>query len=239
MTREELNARINAAEEKIAKKHTAIEKHEKAIEKRRDIIAAAGFERTAEFKDIPYAPENMDARLASLEIEHLFNDIDTARETIKTTEATIAKYREAIAKADADAEIVLPSVLEIMEAGLVESWDRWDAERVAFLRTKKAEMDRRDFYKMYGTETDILAMTAEQRHANNVRDAHAMVLNLAKRVSAKVGTITNWNGLSSVMGAYGPTLNGFVEGTDGRAIVETITAGGWNIQRFHVRTIIK
>lgn len=50
-----------------------------------------------------------------------------------------------------------------------------------------------------------------------------------------VGKITDATRLR--IGAKGD-LNGYIEGTDGTAKVQTIEAGGWNIQCYHFRTLI-
>lgn len=55
------------------------------------------------------------------------------------------------------------------------------------------------------------------------------------RTNAIVGEITNASGLS--VGAKGD-LNGYIIGKKGRAKVQTIGAGGYNIQCFHFRTLI-
>lgn len=58
---------------------------------------------------------------------------------------------------------------------------------------------------------------------------------IIERTNAIVGTITDASNLR--VGATGE-LNGFVIGTKGKAKVQTIGAGGYNIQCFHFRTLI-
>lgn len=58
---------------------------------------------------------------------------------------------------------------------------------------------------------------------------------IIERTNAIVGTITDASGLT--VGAK-DDLNGYIDGTRGRAKVKTIGAGGYNIQCFHFRTLI-
>lgn len=58
---------------------------------------------------------------------------------------------------------------------------------------------------------------------------------IIERTNAIVGEITDASGLS--VGAKGD-LNGYIVGKKGRAKIQTIGAGGYNIQRFHFRTLI-
>lgn len=58
---------------------------------------------------------------------------------------------------------------------------------------------------------------------------------IIERTQAIVGTITDASFLE--IGAKND-LNGYIIGTDGVAKVDTIGAGGWNIQCFHFRTLI-
>lgn len=58
---------------------------------------------------------------------------------------------------------------------------------------------------------------------------------IIERTNAIVGKITDASGLS--IGAK-DDLNGYIVGTNGRAKVQTIGAGGYNIQCFHFRTLI-
>jgi hypothetical protein len=73
-----------------------------------------------------------------------------------------------------------------------------------------------------------------------VRDARAFVLDLLNRTKEITGEITSWAGVHLTVGTNGfPVLNGYVEGKEGRALVESIYAGGYNIQRLHVRVLVK
>jgi len=58
---------------------------------------------------------------------------------------------------------------------------------------------------------------------------------IIERTNHYVGQITDASNLT--IGAKGD-LNGFIEGTDGGANVQTVGAGGYNIQCFHFRTLI-
>lgn len=58
---------------------------------------------------------------------------------------------------------------------------------------------------------------------------------IIERTNAIVGTITDANNLE--IGEKGD-LNGYIVGTRGKAKVQTIGAGGYNIQCFHFRTLI-
>lgn len=67
------------------------------------------------------------------------------------------------------------------------------------------------------------------------RDADAKYDFIIERTNAIVGTITDASNLR--IGAKGD-LNGFIIGEKGKARVETIGAGGYNIQCYHFRTLI-
>jgi hypothetical protein len=66
-------------------------------------------------------------------------------------------------------------------------------------------------------------------------DKKAKMLDLITRINSVVGSMTNADRLS--VDPKG-NLNGIIQGTHGAARVETIGAGGWNIQCFHFRTLV-
>lgn len=67
------------------------------------------------------------------------------------------------------------------------------------------------------------------------QDKRAKMLDLVQRINAVVGTITD---ASSLQVSAKGNLDGFIVGEKGKARIETISAGGYNIQCFHYRTLV-
>lgn len=78
-------------------------------------------------------------------------------------------------------------------------------------------------------------MSDEKLEKEARRSADAYVMDLIRRVTKKVGTITDYSDLT----VHGPAINGRVIGDRGSTYVDTITAGGYNIQRLHYRVILR
>lgn len=68
------------------------------------------------------------------------------------------------------------------------------------------------------------------------KDINMLYWDLVNRITAVAGEIIDANNLS--IGAKG-NLNGIVKGSLRNVSVETIPAGGYNVQRFHFRTLVK
>lgn len=108
----------------------------------------------------------------------------------------------------------------------------------------KADYLEKPFKKKFGVSVDyamsLWHATDEQIHEDNVKEGKRVILDLVNRVTKITGPILDWTGLYARPGNGGWTvLNGFVEGEDGKASVETILAGGYNIQKLHCRTLVK
>lgn len=66
------------------------------------------------------------------------------------------------------------------------------------------------------------------------REMRSKMLDLAQRIGEKVGRITDAAGLHVQNGE----IAGVIYGENGSATIQTIGAGGYNIQRFHFRTLV-
>lgn len=99
---------------------------------------------------------------------------------------------------------------------------------------------RKEFGVSVDYARDLWSRTPEQIHARNVKEGQRVILDLTDRVTKITGPVTSYAGLHLTQGNGGwAVLNGIVEGEDGKASVDSILAGGYNIQRLHVRTLVK
>lgn len=212
---ETLKERIEKATAKIERKENTIAKKTALIEKKTD----------------------------ECEKEWLREDIARLNDEIEETKNTIAKYEKQLA-GEMERESLLtkeiPESMKKMESELVTEWDAYDKNHRDKIREAKRTMSYEEFSKKFSTNEryDLMYQTDEQIHNNNERDAKIMIVNLFNRVKAITGEVTDWSDLKCELGNMGAVLTGFVIGKEGRAEVETILAGGYNIQRLHIRTLV-
>ena len=113
-----------------------------------------------------------------------------------------------------------------------------DLARVKFVETKKSDYYSYDQNFGYGArEGEYVLISFDDERLSKIIEAEkkAKYEDLCNRISAVVGEITDVSNLR--IGAKG-NLDGIVTGTKGKARVETIGAGGWNIQIFHYRVLV-
>lgn len=113
---------------------------------------------------------------------------------------------------------------------------------------KAAGVDRQSYLRKVRNNytQDVLAMAevgkpGEKRFEDKLEEeltneVNAKRLDLYYRCTGAVGVITDAKGL--YVGNNG-SLNGFVVGENGKAEIETILAGGYNIQCLHYRVLVK
>ena len=227
---ETLKERIAKAEEKIDKKRNTIAKKTAQIEKKEAEMA-----KTAEERDRYWI---------ECDIGWLKDDLKRLSSEIKETEKTIENYRAQLAgeiKRQNTLTLEVPETLKALQTELVTEWDIFDKKRRERMQADYREMNYRDFCIKYrGQDTELRRKSDEEIHTGNVRDAEAIILNLVNRVKGITGEITSWDGVTLQPDNNGwSILNGYVEGKEGRCQVESIGAGGYNIQRYHIRVLVK
>lgn len=110
-----------------------------------------------------------------------------------------------------------------------EAWKQFDRERGAINEAFKARYGHLEQY-MIGFKVDW------DRFENDIKnEADRKYDFIIERTNEIVKVITDASGLN--VGDKGD-LNGYIIGTAGTAKVQTIGAGGYNIQCFHFRTLI-
>jgi predicted nucleic acid-binding Zn-ribbon protein len=226
-----LEERIQKAKEKIIKKQNILDKKQKIVDNEKSEIAC--------LSDISKK------RSLEVDIEFLEWDIRTLKSEIETTKKTLEKYRKQlygeIAREKSWIDEV-PEVLKSFQIELVSKWDEHDIQKRDRIRKACKELPYDELKQMYHWRDREWAMytTDDQIHESNEKDAISMILNLVNRVKDITGEITDWSGLTVTVGTWGgAVLNGYVGGKEGRCCVESIGAGGYNIQRYHIRVLVK
>lgn len=166
---------------------------------------------------------------------------------------TLAKYQKQLKEEEIKSNILnnLPQVLIDFKNNLIKHWDEYDTWKKQTIKEEYKNQPqgigteyRQWQYNMrekWGRGWyDFLYITSEQIHKNNVKDAESLVLNLINRTIEFTGEITDCSGLSLDNDNQGYLIiNGLVIGEKGKARVESIGAGGYNIQRYHIRVLVK
>lgn len=236
---ETLKERIEKNNTKIEKKYGTIEKKTKLIEKKKDIVRKAGFDPDG---DIYQTRDNNEAYWAMCDISSLKDDIKRINKEIPEIKALVEKYEKQLA-GEIEKENMfmreIPEAMKVFQEELANRWDEWDKAWREMLKAKYKEMSYSEFVHKYSYNAyESMYTTDEQIHENNLRDSKLIILDLYNRVKAITGEITSWDDLRVEAGNMGAVLNGIVYGKTGKAEVESIYAGGYNIQRLHVRTLV-
>ena len=112
-----------------------------------------------------------------------------------------------------------------------EYTNRWGKQAYTEVKVKDGEYEWMKPYNNESTMEEALNKL-EKDLTNEWNHKYDFII---ERTNAIVGTITDASNLK--IGAKGD-LNGYIIGTKGVAKVQTIGAGGYNIQCFHFRTLI-
>lgn len=135
----------------------------------------------------------------------------------------------------------MPETFKKAQEFLAKKWTEWDIARREEMYTmyeqyRNGEIDGKDYYDKYGMgKGDKWEKTDEQFYQMELQEAKILIIDLFNRIKKITGEkIYSWTELHYDNGA----LNGIVEGENGKAKVESIFAGGYNIQRLHVRVLV-
>jgi len=233
MTSIELQERLTKAQEKVEKCKATIERHKVQAEKKLQKITAKGIS-----VDPMDNRDNNEDYWLCCEYKNKLEDIKGAERKLEDAEQVVRNWQE---KLDRQIKIELTLANEVPEAfkqaraDLVERWVSYDIEAREVMLQRKQELPYKEFRKLYRyTEEESLKHTDEEFRKIEEREADMWLINLYNRVKEITGEVTDCSKL--YWGGKG--LDGTVVGVKGTARVETIGAGGYNIQRYHLRVLV-
>lgn len=244
---ETLKERIEKAQDKISKKEGTIQKRLKSIEKKstylkktygiEDWKSIDKYDRTGQTESVHH-----DIYCTICDLEDYEESIQNCTKQIEETKKTIQKYEGQLAGEIEKESIFLkeiPDCMKQLQKELVERWDENDFERQQFYKEKYKELSYSEFVRAYSYSAyDHMYKTEKQIHDSNENDAKFFILDLYNRVKDITGEVTDWSNIYLEQGNTFPVLTGYVKGKEGTAKVESILAGGYNIQRLHIRTLV-
>lgn len=257
----EIREKLAKANEVVIKKENTLKKHEAKAEKIKNQIIAKGWDIEAGKYQKHEADGSMETEEAHdcywtfCDLAQALEDIERTKDAIEEKKAIVAKWEDKLAEAIEKESVAeqFPEIFKKFQEHVIEMWNRWDMNKRESLRKEYARMraedsDRqgmnayREFIKKYRyTGYEFMSITDEEINKENTKASEKLIMNLWNRIKEIVGEATDYSGLYITQGNEweGVVVNGMVEGTDGKAIVETIGAGGYNIQKFHYRTLVK
>lgn len=176
------------------------------------------------------------------------------RYDLEEAKKTLVKYQNMLAVEEQKENSLneLPELFNELQQMLIKSWDEFDMARRDEIKQAIKELNQlpyglewkeqnRKLSNKYGyLFREKASETDEHIHQQNIKDSKNIILDLVNRVSAKTGKITSYANLHLDQNNQGfLILNGYVIGENGTANVESILAGGYNIQRLHIRVLVK
>lgn len=243
MKSQELRERLEKAEATVEKRKLTIERHKKAAEKKLQQIKAKGWEPDRALYQNKWDNESWEAYWAVCEYEQKLEDIKGATDKLAEAEEIAANWRAKLEKqVELEDKIAheMPEIFRQLRDELAKSWTEYDMERKSRWLEVRAKyqagkLSREEYRKMYKYSQEMeLSKTEEEFYKSNLKEAELFIVDLYNRVKAITGEVTDWGNIHY----GGKALNGWVEGKNGKAKVESILAGGYNIQRLHVRVLV-
>lgn len=238
MTTEMIQKRIDSTVDRKNKKFETIDRKTKQLEKKRQLLRSAGFEDHIPQDQIS---SHYDLWNKTYDIEFIEEDIQRNIREIDELDKLIQKYQNQLVN-NLEQENVynnLPPILKTMKEELTRKWTDQDVKRLNSIRKQwiNGELDSSTIVKKYGYRTyDSIRSVINEKEieVENEKTAKFFVLDLYRRVIKVTGEFLDYSNLH----LSGHALNGVIVGKLGKAKVETIVAGGWNIQQIHYRCLV-
>jgi len=180
-------------------------------------------------------------------------ELDRAIQDLHDAQLTLDNYKKQLSEEEARNEILnhLPAVLQEFKENLIYIWNEYDFNKQKEIKEEYKNQpkgigpDYREWQhymrEKYGHNWyDFMHKKSDEIIKSNIKDANILILNLLARTQDITGKITDCQYLTLDRDNQGYSIiNGIIIGEKGKAKVESIGAGGYNIQRYHIRVLVK
>ena len=189
-------------------------------------------------RDIIRNSIDMNIRNASMDLHGVVRDIISAKNKLIEIDEKIRDNEERLSKMEEKEQKIYdmpPLFLELIDHMIPECEKNIKFRYDYILSVRASGKTPTEMYRAFGSDYDrALAYDEKEIRQLAERDAKEYVSDLYRRVIKKVGDIVDYHDLY----LNGPAINGVVVGEKGTTRLETIMAGGYNIQRLHLRVIL-
>lgn len=244
----ELKIRLDKANETVAKKEKTIERHKVQAEKRLKKLTRFDWIDLNDLSNVKYN-DGLRQRYSDLTngdslywdicgYTDKLRDIRDATKKLEDAKQIASNWKERYNLAVKKELMIAKEIPEAFKSArdtLVEAWVESDIRSREKMKKDRSTLEYKEFREIwtYTAET-MYTKTDEEFRKYEESEADVWVLDLYNRVKEICGDITD----ASLLRWGGKCLDGKVVGTKGTAWVNTILAGGYNIQRLHLRTLV-
>lgn len=255
----DLRERLEKAEANVAKIEKTIERHKAQAQKKLAIIEKNGWTLNR-YDYTGDVGRNEDAYWTICEYEGKLSDAKNAEKKLAEAQKVVENWKgrlERQLEVERTLQTEIPEVFQQVSQELANLWTQWDIDSRERMKIRKKELEKEykaddDSYSRFDinayrafsnawrnlysySREEYLTHTDEEFMKINKKSAEDWLLDLYNRVYNITGPIVDCSDIHW----SGKALNGIVVGENGSAEVETIDAGGWNIQRYHLRVLVK
>lgn len=232
----ELKEKLDKAIERVHKIEGTIERHKKQADKKLTEL------KKHNWSDNPMdhsGTGNHEAYWLACEYQDKLSDMKNSQKNLIKAQEIAKNWEDKYNKQlelERHYQFEMPEAFKTLKDILVENWTKFDVEEQEHYYKKYKELGYKTFIQRYSRNRwDYLRSHNEQDfREENEKAAENWILDLYNRIKRETGEIVTWNNIT----ASPKGLNGYVKGKLGAVNVETIMAGGYNIQRLHYRVIL-
>lgn len=233
----DLLIKVQKAEEAVTKRETTLSKQIARELQQREFLITKGVDLTIKNPEFPYINNN-DLYYKICDWEDSKEAVENSKKLLEEKKRILNTWKERLNEAKKKENLwikEIPESMKTMKEELVNRWDEHDFGRKEILTTLYNKLGFTEFMKDHSYSDYKMIHTCEREiHEENEKSADFLIIDLYNRVHAITGDVTDWSGICYKDGS----LNGIVYGKLGKVKVDSIYAGGYNIQRLHVRVLV-